>query len=36
MRREFVMFVALVVMCLGLFISNPDFLGQSNAVNITR
>jgi len=30
------MFVALVVMCLGLFISNPDFLGQSNAVNITR
>ena len=36
MRRELGMFVALVVMCLGLFISNPDFLGQSNAVNLTR
>jgi ribose transport system permease protein len=30
------MFVALVVMCLGLYISNPDFLGQSNVVNTTR
>ena len=30
MRRELGMSVALVVMCLGLFISNPDFLGQSN------
>jgi ribose transport system permease protein len=30
------MFVALVVMALGLFISNPDFLGQSNAINTLR
>jgi len=30
------MFVALVVMCLVLWISNPDFLGQSNLLNTTR
>jgi ribose transport system permease protein len=30
------MFVALVAMCVGLWISNPDFLGQSNIVNTTR
>jgi ribose transport system permease protein len=30
------MFVALVAMCAGLWISNPDFLGQSNVVNTTR
>ena len=30
MRRELGMFVALVLMCLGLWVSNPDFLGQSN------
>lgn len=36
MRRELGMFVALVVMCLALFISNPDFLGQSNAINTLR
>jgi ribose transport system permease protein len=30
------MFGALVLMCIGLFISNPDFLGQSNAVNTMR
>jgi ribose transport system permease protein len=30
------MFVALVLMCLGLYISNHDFLGQSNIVNTTR
>lgn len=36
MRRELGMFVALVCMCLGLWFSNPDFLGQSNAVNTTR
>jgi ribose transport system permease protein len=36
MRRELGMFVALVCMCAGLWISNPDFLGQSNAVNTTR
>ena len=30
------MFVALVLMCLGLWASNPDFLGQSNVLNTTR
>ena len=30
------MFVALALMCLALFISNPDFLGQSNAINTMR
>jgi ribose transport system permease protein len=30
------MFVALVCMCFGLWLSNPDFLGHSNAVNTTR
>ncbi|MDP9149764.1 MAG: ribose ABC transporter permease, partial [Myxococcota bacterium] len=28
--------MALVVMCLSLWISNPDFLGQSNAINTAR
>jgi ribose transport system permease protein len=36
MRREFGMAVALFVLCLGLWISNPDFLGQSNAINTLR
>jgi ribose transport system permease protein len=36
MRRELGMSVALVLMCLALWISNPDFLGQSNAINTTR
>lgn len=36
MRRELGMSVALVLMCLALFISNPDFLGQSNAINTLR
>ncbi len=36
MRRELGMFVALVCMCVALVISNPDFLGQSNAVNTAR
>ncbi len=36
LRREFGMFVALVAMCVGLWISNPDFLGQSNIMNTTR
>ncbi|MFO7178836.1 MAG: ABC transporter permease [Pseudomonadota bacterium] len=36
MRRELGMSIALVVMCLGLFASNPDFLGQSNAINLLR
>ncbi|MGC4094410.1 MAG: ABC transporter permease [Polyangiaceae bacterium] len=36
MRREFGMGVALLAMCLGLFISNPDFLGQSNFINLIR
>jgi ribose transport system permease protein len=30
------MAIALAVMCLGLFVSNPDFLGQSNAMNLLR
>jgi ribose transport system permease protein len=30
------MTIALVVMCLGLYISNPDFLGQSNSINTLR
>lgn len=36
MRRELGMLVALVVMCIGLQISNPDFMGQSNAINVVR
>ena len=36
LRRELGMFVALVLMCLGLWVSNPDFLSQSNVVNTTR
>ena len=36
MRRELGMLVALVVMCAGLWFSNSDFLGQSNAINTTR
>jgi ribose transport system permease protein len=36
MRRELGMFVALVLMCFGLWLSNPDFLGPSNVVNTTR
>jgi ribose transport system permease protein len=36
MRRELGMFVALVLLCLGLWASNPDFLGASNVVNLTR
>ena len=36
LRRELGMFVALVVMCLGLWASNPDFFGQSNVLNTTR
>src|SRR3954469_15288315 len=36
LRREMGMFVALVLMCLGLWLSNPDFLGQSNILNTTR
>jgi ribose transport system permease protein len=35
-RRELGMTIALVVMCLGLYISNPDFLGQSNSINTLR
>jgi ribose transport system permease protein len=35
-RRELGIGVALVVLCLGLWISNPDFLGQSNAINTLR
>lgn len=36
MRRELGMSIALVLMCLGLFISNSDFLGQSNGINTLR
>ncbi|MBV9949168.1 MAG: ABC transporter permease [Myxococcales bacterium] len=36
MRRELGMAVALVAMCVALWISNPDFLGPSNAVNTAR
>ncbi len=36
MRREIGMSVALVLMCLALWISNPDFLGPSNAINTAR
>ncbi|MDQ2642758.1 MAG: ABC transporter permease, partial [Myxococcota bacterium] len=36
MRREAGMSIALVVTCVALFISNPDFAGQSNAVNLLR
>jgi ribose transport system permease protein len=35
-RRELGMFVALVFICLGLWLSNPDFLGVSNVINTTR
>jgi ribose transport system permease protein len=35
-RREFGMFVALVVLCFGLWGSNSDFIGQSNVINTTR
>jgi ribose transport system permease protein len=30
------MSVALLLMCLGLYLSNPDFLGQSNSINTLR
>jgi len=36
MRRELGMFVALVCMCAGLWLSNSDFLGHSNVINTTR
>jgi ribose transport system permease protein len=36
MRRELGMLIALVVMCLMLFVSNPDFLGPSNTLNTMR
>jgi ribose transport system permease protein len=36
MRRELGMFVALVCMCAGLWVSNADFLGHSNAINTMR
>ena len=36
MRRELGMFVALVLLCLGLWATNHDFLGASNVVNTTR
>ncbi len=36
MRRELGMFAALVVACVILGVSNPDFVGQSNVVNTVR
>jgi len=36
MRRELSMFGALVLMCIALTISNPDFAGHSNAINTIR
>ena len=36
MRRELSMFVALVLMCIALATSNPDFAGHSNAINTVR
>ncbi len=36
LRREAGMFAALLVLCLGLWLANRDFLGQSNTVNTTR
>src|SRR5436190_12319052 len=36
MRRELGMFVALVVMCLGLYVSNPAFANQANVFNTSR
>jgi ribose transport system permease protein len=36
MRRELGMFVAFLCMCAGLWFSNSDFLGSSNAINTTR
>ncbi len=36
MRRELGMSVALGLMCVALWASNPDFLGQSNALNTAR
>ena len=36
MRRELGMGVALVLICVALFVSNPDFLGYSNVINTLR
>jgi ribose transport system permease protein len=35
-RRELGIGVALLCLCLGLWLSNPDFLGHSNAINTLR
>src|SRR3954451_23535765 len=36
MKRETGMGVALLAMCVALYVSNPDFLGASNAINTLR
>src|SRR5215470_11562036 len=36
MRRELGMLAALVLLCIALFVSNSDFLGASNVVNVAR
>jgi ribose transport system permease protein len=35
-RRELGIGVALICLCLGLWLSNPDFLGHSNTINTLR
>src|SRR3954451_21027849 len=36
MKRETGMGVALLAMCVALYVSNPDFLGASNSINTFR
>ena len=36
MRRELGIGVALILLCFGLWLSNPEFLGHSNLVNTLR
>ncbi|HEY7118773.1 MAG TPA: ABC transporter permease [Tepidisphaeraceae bacterium] len=36
LRREMGMFVSLICLAFALFVSNEDFLGQSNVINTTR
>ena len=36
MRRELGIGVALLLLCFGLWLSNPEFLGHSNLVNTLR
>ena len=36
MRRELGIGLALLVLCAGLWLSNPDFIGHSNVINTLR